>query len=245
MLSLFLTFLFLMDDEPLRGWREVGVTVIAENLHHVQGIDVEGDVFWVSSVDAKAGKGYLTRLDRKTGKLLRQVEVQSGKRIHPGGISLDGDSIWIPVAEYDRDGPTTMERRNKNTLEIETSFEVNDHIGCVAVGRDFLIGGSWSSRTVYQWTKEGKELLRKENPIATAWQDLKMDGELLMGSGPAGKEQGAVEWLKLPGFELVKRIVTHQTDRKLSYSHEGMTYRKGSLYFLPEDAPSRLFEFRR
>ncbi len=241
-----LWFLLLTQEvTQLRDWRQEAVTPIAVDLHHVQGIDVEDGVLWVSSVEAKAGKGYLSRIDLKTGKLLLQVEVQQGKRIHPGGIMLDGESIWIPVAEYDRDGPTNMERRNKRTLELEASFEVDDHIGCVAVGKDRVYGGSWSSRTLYEWTREGKQLRKVANPQPTSWQDMKMDGGLLMGSGLLGRQKGAVDWVSLADFSLVKQLETHATDRGYSYAHEGMTLRGGKLYFLPEDAPSRLFVFAR
>ena len=235
--------LFAQTAERIESWRELEIIAIPPDLHHVQGIDIEGNTLWVSSVDANAGKGFLSKIEIPSGRLLAQVEVQQGKRIHPGGITLDGDSIWIPVAEYDRDGPTSIERRNKNTLALESSFEVNDHIGCIAAGKTFLIGGSWSSRTLYQWTKSGQQLLRAPNPITTSWQDLKMDGSLLIGSGQITREQGAVEWVTIPDFKLVRRVSTGATDRNLSYAHEGMTYRNGKLYFLPEDTPSRLFTF--
>ncbi len=240
---LLLLAVFSQSLERLDTWREAQVFAIQPNLHHVQGIDTEGNFLWISSVDAKAGKGFLSKVDTPSGRLLAQVEVQQGKRIHPGGITLDGDSIWIPVAEYDRDGPTTIERRNKNTLALESSFEVDDHIGCIAASKTFLIGGSWSSRTLYQWTKSGQQLLKAPNPITTSWQDLKMDGGLLMGSGQITRQQGAVEWVSIPDFQPVRRILTSATDRNLSYAHEGMTYRNGKLYFLPEDFPSRLFVF--
>jgi hypothetical protein len=171
------------------------------------------------------------------------VEVQEGARIHPGGIALDGDSIWVPVAEYDRDGPSTIQRRNKLTLEETGRFEVADHIGCIAAGKPGLAGGSWSSRTVYLWTRDGKEMWKRQNPISTAWQDLKFDGDLLMGSGNLSRDAGAVEWVHLPDLNLVRRIVTGKTDRGVPFTHEGMTWRGGRLSFLPEDAPTRLFEF--
>jgi hypothetical protein len=243
MLPFLLLLSLVQDGESLKDWNLKATVPIEANLHHVQGIDVEGDILWVSSVDAKAGKGYLSLISLPSGKLQAQVEVQSGKRIHPGGITLDGDSIWIPVAEYDRDGPTNIERRNKQTLALESSFEVADHIGCIAAGKSMLVGGSWDSRTLYQWSKDGKQIAKTPNPHRTSWQDLKMDGDLLMGSGGLGREQGAVEWMSVPGYEVKRRIVTHKTDRNVTYSHEGMTFRQGKLYFLPEDAPSRLFEF--
>lgn len=229
--------------ETLDAWRLHSTTTLQADLHHVQGIDIKGNRLWVSSVDARAGKGYLSLLDRRSGKLLAQVEVQQGKRIHPGGLTLDGDSVWIPVAEYDRDGPTNIERRNKQTLAWEASFEVNDHIGCIAAGRDFLIGGSWGSRTIYRWSKDGQQQDRRTNLQPTEYQDLKMDGALLMGSGNRSRTAGSIEWLDPVSLALRRRIATGVTDRKLPFTHEGMTYRRGVLYLLPEDAPSRLFEF--
>lgn len=232
-----------VSDEPLAHWRQETVVTLEADLRHVQGIDVEGGRLLVSSVDAKAGKGYLSLLDARSGKLVKQVEVQEGKRFHAGGLQVDGESLWLPVAEYDRDGPTTMQRRNKRTLELESSFEVADHIGCVAVGADRLMGGNWDSRIVYTWSKDGRELARKMSPSTANFQDLKMDGTLLMGSGNTSREAGAVEWWDPASWKIVRRITTGKTDRGLPLTHEGMTWRGGRLYMLPEDAPSRLFVF--
>jgi len=228
-----------------RNWQLQATIPIQPDLHHVQGIDIEGNTLWVSSVDAKARKGYLSVVELPSGRLTKQIEVQQGARIHPGGTTLDGDSIWIPVAEYDRDGPTTIERRHKHTLALLSSFEVPDHIGCVAVSKSTVTGGSWSSRTIYQWTRDGRELWRRPNPIPTHWQDLKMDGDFLLGAGPASQTSGAIEWVTLPDLKLVRRLTTGLTDRGKAFTHEGMTLRGNRLFLLPEDAPSRLFEFRR
>lgn len=226
------------------GWKLHATVTVQADLHHVQGIDVEGRTMWVSSVDRKARKGYLSVVELPSGRVVKQVEVQEGARIHPGGIMLEGDSIWIPVAEYDRDGPTTVQRRNKKTLAVEASFEVQDHIGCIAAGKMGLVGGSWASRTLYGWTRDGKELWKRANPIATEWQDLKMDGELLVGAGVTKAKDGAMDWVSLPDLKLVRSLTAGKTDRGVPYMNEGMKVEKGRLLLLPEDAPSRLFEFR-
>lgn len=224
-------------------WRLESVIALAADLHHVQGIDVEGNTLWISSVDAPARKGYLTRLELRTGRVLSQVEVQDGKRIHPGGIALDGDSIWMPVAEYHRGGPSWVERRDKATLKLLSRFDVADHIGCVAASGTELVGGSWGSRTVYRWSKAGRELARTPNPFSTEWQDLKFAGPMLLASGNVSKAAGAIEWIALPDMVLKRRLTTGVTDRNITYTHEGMTLRGGRLYLLPEDAPTRLFVF--
>lgn len=225
------------------AWRLEATVPIQPDLHHVQGVDVEDGTVWISSVHARAGRGFLTRLELATGKLISQVQVQDRKRIHPGGIALDGDAIWIPVAEYHRGGPSWIERRDKKTLKLLDRFEVADHIGCVAASKDELVGGSWGSRTVYRWTKQGRELSRTPNPIRTEWQDIKFDGSLLLGSGSTSKTAGSIEWVSLPSMTIERSITTGVTDRGLTYTHEGMTLRNGMLYLLPEDAPSRLFVF--
>ncbi|GAB4365625.1 MAG: hypothetical protein OHK0021_09240 [Bryobacter sp.] len=230
-------------EEKLSDWELEATFPIAEDLHHVQGIDVEGDQLWVSAVDRKTAKGFLYRIQLPSGKVQASVEVQDGAKYHPGGLQLDGDSLWVPVAEYDRDGPANIERRNKQTLALEQRFTVNDHIGCVAASQDKIIGGSWSSRTVYTWSKEGKLLDQRPNPLPTAWQDLKMDGALLMGSGGLSRTEGAIDWVRLPDLTLVRQVRTGKTDRNVIFTNEGMTLREGHLYLLPEDAPSRLFRF--
>ena len=41
----------------------------------------------------------------------------------------------------------------------------------------------------------------------------------------------------------MRRVRAGKTDRGVSLTNEGMTFRGGKLYLLPEDDPSRLFVF--
>lgn len=230
-------------SESLSEWKQTAAIPIHATLHHVQGIDIEGSTMWVSSVDRKARKGYLSKVEWKTGKLVQQVEIQEGERIHAGGLTLDGRSVWIPVAEYDRDGPTSIQRRNKKTLALEKVFEVKDHIGCIAAGKDGLVGGNWDSRILYNWTRDGRETASRANPRATAYQDIKLTGNVLVGSGVVSRTAGAVEWIDMTGLSVLRRLETGATDRGVPYSNEGMTIRGNRLFLLPEDDPSRLFVF--
>lgn len=231
-------------EESLEQWRLKETTPLQAALHHVQGIDVERGVLWVSSVDRETRKGYLSRFELASGRLLQQVEVQDGLRYHPGGIALDGDSIWVPVAEYDRDGPATIQRRDKTTLALQSSFTVDDHIGCIAAGPGGLIAGNWDSRILYRWTFDGDEIARTANPHATSYQDLKWLDSALLASGGQGRDAGAIDWLDPDSYELLRRLSAHRTDRDVSFTNEGMTLRDGLLYLLPEDDPSRLFSFQ-
>ena len=122
-----LVLLIASAQPPTRVLNLKGVT------YHVQGIDVDDQTLWVTSVDTSRRKGYLHEFALDRGSLLRSVEVQDGERFHPGGISADATSIWMPVAVYRRDSTSVIQRRNKRTLEVEFQFAVHDHIGCIAV----------------------------------------------------------------------------------------------------------------
>ena len=213
--------------------------------YHVQGIDVDGDRLWVTSVDTPNRKGYLHEFSRTTGELLRQVEVTDGIRFHPGGISTDRTSIWLPVAEYRRNSTSVIQRRSKRTLALESQFDVADHIGCVAVMRNLLIGGNWDSREFYVWDRMGKLKRKIPNATGNAYQDIKFDLGSLVASGLLLSDRsGAIDWLNPDSFALQVRLPVGKTDRGASYAREGMTIRGRTLMFLPEDGPSRLFTFQ-
>lgn len=227
--------------EDLASWGPPRVLPVAATLHHVQGIDVDGTSLWITSVDRAARKGWLHLVDLRTGRLVREAEIQEGERFHPGGISVDLDSVWIPVAEYHRNGKTTVQQRDRRTLALLSRFEVADHVGCVAASRDALYGGNWDSLRIYTWDRSGRELARKDNPTGTAYQDLKFLRGRIVASGNRDRESGAIDWLDPVTLALERRITAGKTDRGVRFTNEGMTIRGGKLYLLPEDGPSRLF----
>jgi hypothetical protein len=226
-----------------RRLRPPAVQPLKATLHHVQGIDIEGDTLWVTSVDQKTRKGYLHKISLASGETTKETEVQEGDRFHPGGITLDGDSIWMPVAEYRRGGKSTIERRNKDTLELISRFEVADHVGCVAASPDALFGGNWDAVDIYSWDRQGKQLRKEPNPAGTRYQDMKFVNNRLIASGLAGKDEGRVDWLDPVSLKPSWRMFLGKTDRGVMFTNEGMTVRGGRLYLLPEDGPSRLFAF--
>ena len=210
-------------------------------LHHVQGIDVEGGTLWVSSVDKEQKKGYLFKLDRHTGQIINKVEVQDGDKYHPGGLTLDGGNIWLPVAEYRRNSTAVIQLRDKRTLRLLRQFQVNDHIGCIAASGNRLYGGNWDTRQIYEWDKNGKQIAQRPNLTGTRYQDLKYIENRLIGGGLRAKGQGAIDYLNPKSLELLRRIEVQTTDRGTVFTNEGMTVRAGRYYLLPEDDPSRLF----
>jgi Family of unknown function (DUF6454) len=213
-------------------------------VYHVQGIDLDDGRLWVTSVDSASRKGYLHEFALPSGELKRAIEIQDGVRFHPGGISADAASIFIPVAEYRRDSSAVIQRRNKATLALEYQFEVADHIGCVAVGSDVLVGGNWDSRDLYIWDHRGKLQRKIPNPTGNGFQDIKLQNGILIGSGLLPGRKGAIDWLEFPSLRPLRRITAGNTDRGEPYTREGMAIRDGRLYLVPEDGPSRLFVFR-
>jgi hypothetical protein len=212
--------------------------------HHVQGIDVAGGRLWVTSVDTASRRGLLSVFDSQSGALVRAVQVGDRDRYHPGGLSGDAASIWIPVAEYKPRSTAVIERRNRKTLAVEHRFTVPDHIGCVAATGDSLAGANWDAREIYIWNRSGKLLRKVANPAGNAFQDLKYAGGYLVGGGLLADRSGAIDWLEFPALRRVSRLSAGKTDRGVAYTHEGMAIHDGLLYLLPEDAPSRVFVFR-
>jgi hypothetical protein len=224
--------------------------------HHVQGVvlDHKTSRAYVTAVDKTARKGFLFEYQLPFGKLLRSVEIQDGDRYHPGGLDSSGDSLWIPVAEYRRDSAAVIQKRSKRTLEIEAQFAVKDHIGCVAVSSDRLYGGNWDSRQIYEWTLDGREIAKRDRVSPVSYQDLKFRAGAIVASGiralvPYGgkpSKVGAVDFLDPQTLAPTRTEKFQFTTRKVLYTNEGMDFddRKGLLYLLPEDSPSRLFVFR-
>lgn len=212
-------------------------------LFHVQGVDLDEEHIWVTSVDITQKKGYLHQFNRETGHFERQVEVTDGPRFHPGGFSIAGDSIWVPVAEYKPHSTAILMELDKRTLAVKRKIPVADHIGCVAVTGDSLIAGNWGSRQLYILGTDGRHLRVIDVASNNQYQDIKFVDGKLVGGGNLTKTTGAVDWYAWPSMQLLRSVATGTTDRGKPYSGEGMALKGNDLYFVPEDGPSRIFHF--
>lgn len=212
--------------------------------HHVQGIVVEPSRLLVTSVDRPKQRGLLMEFELPSGRHLRTAEIHEGDRYHPGGLSAFAGSLWIPVAEYKRSSTSVIQKRNRRTLELEAQFAVDDHIGCVAVNREHVVGANWDAREIYVWDHSGRLLRKTANPGRNAFQDMKLiDGKLVAG-GLIPDKTGIIEWFDFPSLRPLRRLNVGRTERNVAYTHEGMAILDGKLYLLPEDTPSRLYIFR-
>jgi hypothetical protein len=221
----------------------IRVLELQGKTNHVQGIDTDGVFLWVTSVDSAGHKGYLREFRLEDGREIRSIELQDGERFHPGGIAADAESIWIPVAEYRANSSAVIQKRNKRTFALELQFAVLDHIGCVAVTPEFVIGGNWDSRHFYFWDHQGRLIRKVANETGNAYQDLKFRSGGIIASGGLPERRGAIDWLDLTSMHLVRRVIAGKTDRGASLTREAMTTYQDQLWLLPEDDQSRLFVF--
>jgi hypothetical protein len=227
----------------VEGARLVDVHVMEGTLYHVQGIALDREHIWVTSVDAEKNRGYVHQFNRATHRFERQVDVTDGVLFHPGGLSVSGDSIWVPVAEYRPASSAVLLELDKNTLKVKRKISVADHLGCVAVMPDGLVAGNWSSRRFYVFDREGKQVRVIENASPNQYQDIKFVDGMLVGSGNLTKTTGAIDWYAWPSMKLVRSVQAGVTDKGRVYTAEAMALEGNNLYLLPEDGPSRLFHF--
>lgn len=226
------------------GLQRIAIIPLAAETHHVQGVEILDGTAWVTSVDRPSRRGFLYAFSLKDGRLLRTQELQQGDRYHPGGLSAEGRSLWIPVAEYTRTGTSLIQRRSAATLRNEAEFAVDDHIGAVAVTPEGILGANWDARMFYLWDRSGKLLRKTPNPSDVRCQDMKFTNGTLLTAGLLPDKSGMLEWVEWPGLRSLRRVPAGNTDRGVALTHEGMAVRGNRLYLLPEDSPSRLFIYR-
>lgn len=237
-------------DGPLEHARLRGEIKLDGELFHVQGLEVQSKDIWVTSIDRANRKAFLHHFDRETGKFLRRLEVSDGARFHPGGISVSGASIWIPVAEYRPDSSAVLIEVDVKSLTIRRKISVSDHLGCVAASGQTLVAGNWNSRILYVFdlgTTAPPQLI--PNPSSTRYQDMKFVGRQLVAGGSRTLWSGTVDWIDWPSMKIVRTLrsgavgIARPFGRGGAFTGEGLAIEGKNLYLLPEDGPSRVFHF--
>ena len=153
------------------SWKLAASVPIAFTTHHPQGMVKIGETFFVSSVeiqvptrrlpepvdghdrDTGEGVGHLFKID-SSGKLIADLTLGERTIYHPGGLDYDGQSIWVPVAEYRPDSRSIVYRVNPDNMKPTEVFRFADHIAAIVHNTDdnTLHGVSWGSRRFYRWT---------------------------------------------------------------------------------------------
>jgi len=242
-------------DESVADFPTIELTAsqswpIEHPTHHVQGLAATDDTFWISSVDRAAKKGYIYRVDRSSGRVTLERDVTVGAQIHPGGMQLVGDELWVALAEYRPRSRGTVLRLNPATLEAVGSFPVEDHIGAIATdGREHVYVVNWDSRTIYTYDQSGKLLAETPNPTGTPWQDMEWhEGQLwcLGQTSLDGETRGVVEVLDVATWKPIRRYVLTGKPKspRTTFGREGFTRLGADILVLPEDGPhSTVYRF--
>jgi len=206
------------------------------STYHVQGLDITEQFYFVTSVEREQDRAWLFKIDRQDARLISKKELTDGALIHPGGLQYDGRVLWVPNAEYKRQSRTMVYGLDPDTLEIRTSFPVDDHIGAVASdGKNLLYGANWDAHHFYTWDLDGQQLKKIDSPTSMAYQDIKYFAGKLLCSGHKD-DVSAVDIIDPESWTLVKRINLPKDRWKSTLTREGMAF-DGNLYFLPDDGP--------
>lgn len=248
-------------------WNLMATIPLRFNAFHPQGLLKIGDSFLLSAVDIRektrklkkgaydrtpgVGTGYLFRFD-ESGHLKKQLIVGDGPIYHPGGIDTDGQSIWMPVAEYRPNSHSIIYKIDPKSWKAVEAFRIDDHIGDLVYNKDSntLIGMNWDSRIIYEWSIEGK-LLRKLNNKndKLAFQDCKYAGEnALICSGVKGTQRGGLALLDSADFKTRHQIFNPPKTKNgifMTKNPMALVFKKQRLryYFIPEDGISTLYGF--
>ncbi|WP_336319728.1 DUF6454 family protein [Streptomyces lavendofoliae] len=110
------------------------------------------------------GLGHVFVTDAE-GRALGQVTVGEGTVYHPGGIDFDGETLWVPAAEYRPDSRSIVYRVDPDTLAVTEAFRFGDHIGGIVRDREtgLLHAVTWGSRRLLTFTTDGQLLHRADN----------------------------------------------------------------------------------
>lgn len=206
------------------------------DAHHVQGLVVTDEAFFVTSVDVPGRRGLLYRVPRN-GAAPVELDITEGWRVHPGGMNRGKELLWIPLAEYDADGPTTVLGVDPVTLQTRARFEVDDHLGLVVELADGnLLATDWRSKHWYRFSQDGTVIERVRNHSGVWYQDCARDGATLLCGG-WGRFRLTARLDRIDPGDLAvmsKRRIGRARSGYLM-TREGLDLHEGRLYFLPAD----------
>lgn len=228
--------------EPLVGLEMAEHWPIEHATHHVQGLAATPDWFWITSVDRATRSGWIYQFDRATRRVVAERRIERGEQFHPGGVQLQGKSLWVPVAEYRPRSSSTVLRLDAQTLAEEAAFAVEDHLGAIAAdGKGTLWAVNWDSRAFYVFSESGALKRQFDSATGVAYQDLEWHEEYLWALGSTkleGVPTAVVDQLRPDDGKLIRRwVLAGRPKRGGLYSREGFSRLGSDLFVLPEDGP--------
>ncbi|MDJ1157241.1 DUF6454 family protein [Chelatococcus sp. SYSU_G07232] len=269
-------------------WKPVAQIPISFTTHHPQGMVKVGEHFYVSSVEIRTatkrfdqpqdgydrdtgdGTGHLFKIDAK-GNLVADITLGEGSIYHPGGIDYDGQSIFVPVAEYRPNSRSIVYRVDPETMKAAEVFRYTDHLGGIVHNTDekTLNAVSWGSRRFYRFTLDDRgRVTNARTPRETLaeanrshyvdYQDCKYLGrqEMLCGGLTAYQPVKDGPKFSLGGFEIVDLAANqaiYQVPVQL-WTSAGLPMTQNPFwveptasglraYFMPEDDKSTIYVY--
>lgn len=217
--------------------------------HHVQGLALSDDFFWITSVDRQTKAGWIFRVERAAGKVVAERRIERGAQYHPGGLQRVDERLWVPVAEYRAKSTTTVLALDATTLTEIAAFPVADHLGALAAdGQGTLWGANWDTRQIYVLGEDGTLRGKYDNPTGVAYQDWEWHAGHLYATGLATLAEGrraVVDQLDPTDGRLIQRwLLAGQPESGGHFAREGFSRWRGSFWLLPEDGPrTRVYRF--
>lgn len=257
------------------AWERRSELPLQFDTHHPQDMTRVDDRAFLSSVEVLnraegRGVGHLFEFDAQ-GKAVRGLELAEGPIYHPGGIDYDGESIWLPLAEYRPDSQSIVYRIEPDTFEAEAVFRVPDHLGAIAHLPDqgLLVAVNWGSRQFYEWdTRRGDNGWQPVDPDSPrvidnpshyiAYQDLQhVPGTSFTIASGVRKlrapsrtvpllQLGGLDLLEFPGGALRHGLPLNlATETRVPMSQNAFYVDAAAnefrLWFIPEDNRSTLY----
>lgn len=228
--------------------------------YHVQGLAMDAERVYVSSVERASRSGWLFVLDRPTLSIRHSYRLAIGDQFHPGGMQLQQGVLHLPLAEYRalstsvllRVDPSQWSKPAKESRRptIAVSHAVDDHVGCLACDdQGVLYAGNWDCKQFRVMDATGRKVREFSNPTGVAYQDFEWHESLLWCAGnlkEGNQLRSVVDVIDPQAGACVRRYLLEGTRATggSDFAHEGFTKEGNRLWLLPEDGPnSTLYRF--
>ena len=252
------TFLKIRDFQSAElksQWKSISFVKLFQKAFptfHPQGIKVIGNIAYLSTVEGtEKGFGHLIRYKMdsiaqpKRARPIDQIVFPpgiNGTLIHAGGIDGDRKHIYVPLAGYNKDGPTQIMEVDTKTSAYQSIAWVDDHVGSLAFDKSsgFFHLFDWSTG-VYSVPfstlsfKHQETVAESKYELDSGWeyQDCKAVGDRYsICSAKSGNVlvEGEIHLIKFslghsPSLEVVHRVkVPHIQGNGKSGGRRPLTY---------------------
>ncbi|MFJ9705046.1 DUF6454 family protein [Streptomyces sp. NPDC101234] len=164
------------------GWVLVDTVPLDFVCHHPRGIDRADGTFFVSgseilepaaavrgadgtSYAAGRGRAHLFEMSPR-GRLLRHWDLGEDTVHHAGGLTHDGQFVWVTVAEERPDSRSIVYRLDPASGEVEEMFRYPDHLAGIARDPEtgLLHTVTWGGRRILVLSTDGEPVGRTAVP---------------------------------------------------------------------------------